>query len=100
MSAQPQEITRPQIVKNQVLIVGRVREVRRTDNGVYTTVVLPAPDEYSQPQIVEIASTALLGRPQEDVQVKCAVGGYGKKFKRKDGSDGLQVQNQFRAVEA
>jgi hypothetical protein len=100
MSAQPQEITRPQIAKNQVLIVGRVKEVRRTDNATYTSVVLPAPDEYSQPQIVEVASTGMIGRPMEDVQIKCAIGGYGKKFQRKDGTAGTQVTNQFRFIEA
>lgn len=99
MSAQPQELARPSIAKNQALIVGRVKEVRRTDNGVFTSVVLPAPDEYTQPQLVEIASTSLIGRPQEDIQVKVTLGGYGKKFTRKDGTPGLQVSNQFRAVE-
>lgn len=99
MSAAPAEITRPSIAKNQALIVGRVKEVRRTDNGVFTSIVLPAPDEYTQPQLVEVSSTALIGRPQEDVQIKVTLGGYGKKFTRKDGSPGLQVSNQFRVIE-
>lgn len=99
MSSVPAEITRPSIAKNQALIVGRVKEVRRTDNGVFTLVTLPAPDEYTQPQLVEVTSTVLLGRPGEDVQIKVTLGGYGKKFQRKDGTPGLQIANQFRAIE-
>lgn len=100
MSALPTEITRPSIGKNQVVIAGRCLEVRRTDSGVFTTIRLPAPDEYTMPQTVEIMSQSLLARPNEDVQVKCVIGGYGKKFTRKDGTPGLQVQNQLRHVEA
>lgn len=99
MSAVPQEIARPSITKNQALIVGRVREVRRTDNGVFTVITLPAPDEYTQPQTVEVASTALIGRPNEDISIKVSIGGYGKKFQRKDGTPGLQIANQFRVIE-
>lgn len=99
MSAVPQEITRPSLAKNQALIVGRVREVRRTDNGVFTVITLPAPDEYTQPQTVEVASAGLIGRPNEDVTVKVTLGGYGKKFQRKDGTPGFQVSNQLRHIE-
>lgn len=99
MSAQPQELSRPSLVKNQALVVGRVREVRRTDNATFTVVTLPAPDEYTPPQTVEIASRGMIGRPQEDVTIKVAIGGYGKKFTRKDGTDGLQVIVQLRAIE-
>lgn len=99
MSAQPQELPRPSLAKNQALVVGRVREVRRTDNATFTVVTLPAPDEYTQPQTVEISSRGMIGRPQEDVTIKVAIGGYGKKFTRKDGTDGLQVIVQLRAIE-
>ena len=99
MSAQPQELPRPPFVKNQATVAGRVREVRRTDNATFTVVTLPAPDEYTQPQTVEISSRGMIGRPQEDVTVKVAIGGYGKKFTRKDGTDGLQVIVQLRAIE-
>lgn len=99
MSAVPQDITRPTIAKNQALIVGRVREIRRTDNGTFTVITLPAPDEYTQPQTVEVASAALIGRPNEDISVKVSLGGYGKKFTRKDGTPGLQISNQFRHIE-
>lgn len=99
MSAQPQELPRPSLVKNQATVFGRVREVRRTDNATFTVVTLPAPDEYTQPQTVEISSRGMIGRPQEDVTVKVAIGGYGKKFTRKDGTDGLQVIVQLRAIE-
>lgn len=99
MSAQPQELPRPQLAKNQAVVVGRVREVRRTDNATFTVVTLPAPDEYTQPQTVEISSRGMIGRPQEDVTIKVVIGGYGKKFTRKDGTDGLQVIVQLRAIE-
>lgn len=99
MSAQPQELPRSTLGKNQAIVVGRVREIRRTDNGTFTVVVLPAPDEYTSPQTVEISSKGMIGRPQEDITVKVVIGGYAKKFTRKDGTDGLQVIIQLRAVE-
>lgn len=99
MSAQPQELPRQQLGRNQAIIAGRVKEVRRTDNVTFTVVTLPAPDEYTQPQTVEISSRSMIGRPHEDVTVKVTVGGYGKKFTRKDGSDGLQVVIKLLAVE-
>lgn len=99
MSAQPQELPRSSITKNQAVVGGRVREVRRTDNATFTVVTLPAPDEYTQPQTVEISSRGMIGRPQEDITVKVAIGGYGKKFIRKDSTEGLQVIIQLRAVE-
>lgn len=99
MSAQPQEINHPSISKNQILIAGRVKEVRRVDSGTFTSVVLPAPDEFSMPQTVEIMSTGMIGRPNEDIQIKCTIGGYSKKFKRKDGTDGHNITNVLRVVE-
>lgn len=99
MSAQPQDIPRPSIPKNQAVVVGRVRDVRRTENGTFTVVTLPAPDEYTQPQTVEITSRGMIGRLNEDVSIKVSLAGYGKRFKRADGSDGLQVIIQLRAIE-
>lgn len=99
MSAQPQELPRQQLGKNQAVIVGRVREIRRSDNATYTVVVLPAPDEYTQPQTIEIVSRSMIGRPQEDVTCKVSINGYAKKFQRKDGTDGLSVTVRLQAIE-
>ena len=99
MSAVPQEIPRQSLTKNQVLVVGRCIDVRKTDNATFTSVALPAPDEYTQPQNVEIHSTGLIARKGEDVQQKCELAGYRKKFNRKDGTIGFQNTNILRALE-
>jgi hypothetical protein len=81
------------------LIVGRCIDVRKSDNQTFTAVALPAPDEYTQPQTVEIHSVGLIARKGEDVSQKCELAGYRKKFPRKDGTTGYQTVVIIRAIE-
>ena len=68
---------------NQAVIRGRVTEVKSTEDQKYTVISLPAPDAYSKPQVVEVRSKRLLGKPQDDVTVRVAIEGY----RRKGGND-------------
>ena len=83
---------------NMVMVSGRVVESRQYDGRHYTTVRTPAPDPFTSPGNVEIASPAALGSPGSDVEVLCNVGGYVERFKRNDGGDGSRVHMRLRAA--
>lgn len=87
------------LVANQAVIRGRVIEVKRTENGCYTAVALPAPDLYSHPQAVEVRSKSLLGRPQEDITVRVAVGGFRRGYKDKMGDQAYATNITLQAIE-
>lgn len=89
----------PALTANQAVIRGRVIEVKRTESGHYTAITLPAPDSYSKPQAVEVRSNHLLGRPQEDVTVRVAIGGYRRSYKDKMGDTQYATNIVLIAVE-
>ncbi|MBS1188807.1 MAG: hypothetical protein H6R10_599 [Rhodocyclaceae bacterium] len=84
---------------NEAVIQGRIFEVRRMENAVYTVINTPAPDQFSHPQSVEVISERLIGKSQEDVTVRVLLQGYRKKFQRKDGDTAWQTINVLRVVE-
>lgn len=59
-----------------VIVSGKVTRVRRAPQGVLTTVVCPAKDEYSRPSFVEIRSKGRIGEVQDKITVVCTLGGY------------------------
>lgn len=71
------------LAANQTIIRGRVLEVRRTENAVYTDVVLPAPDQFSQPQNVRIFSSRIISKPGEDITQRCILKGYRRSYQDK-----------------
>lgn len=77
--------TSAKLAANQTFIRGRILEVKRTENAVYSAVTLPAPDSYSKPQIVEVRSARLLGKPNEDIAIRCAINGYRRSYKDSHG---------------
>ncbi|HQR02501.1 MAG: hypothetical protein JSR19_01380 [Proteobacteria bacterium] len=100
MNAQVQELQKQTIKANQILIVGRVEDVRRWESGdgCTVTVISPAPDEYSQPNTYEIQTT---GRAQvrkgDDFKQLCTLSGWMKKGR----DPGQKFNNlRLRAVEA
>lgn len=99
MSAEPQSIQRPtpSLKPGQALIVGRVAEVKRTENAVYTIIQTPAPDAFSHPGNHEVLSSRLLGKPGEDVRVIVTLGGYRRTYKNKHGENQVTVDNVLRA---
>lgn len=55
---------------------GRIQGVRKQGNFVYTLCKLPAADEYSSPQTVEIISKARFASVGDDFTAACTVAGY------------------------
>lgn len=92
--------TKGQLAANESVIRGRVIEVKNSGQNFFTAVALPAPDQYSHPQAVEIRSKKLIGRPQEDITVRVLVGGYRRGYKDKMGQQAFATNITLDAVEA
>lgn len=73
------------LAANQAVLRGRILEVKRTESAVYTVLTLPAPDAYSKPQVVEIRSQRMIGKPNEDLTVRVSIGGYRRSYKDSHG---------------
>lgn len=74
---------------NVATVAGRIDGSRMSDGVTYTKMTLPAADEYSSPQRIEIRSKRSLGRQGETVQVGVRIGGWVRKFDRKPDRDGV-----------
>lgn len=73
----------------QMQIVGKILRTRRYERFTYTTVVCPAADEYSKPQVVEIRSDRKFGDRDDLVTVTAQLGGYeGKPYRHTDKDSG------------
>ncbi|WP_303679331.1 single-stranded DNA-binding protein [Ralstonia mannitolilytica] len=71
----------------QVLVRGRIEQMRSFDGTRYTRIMTPAPDAYSRPQVVEVRGKQRLGEKGDEVTVLCSLGGYQRKpyqIKNKD----------------
>ena len=95
MSAVPQEIPRqtPSLKPGQALIIGRISEVKRTENRTYTIIQTPAPDSFSHPGNHEVTSNRLIGKPGEDVRVVVNLSGFRRSYKNKHGETVYTVDN-------
>lgn len=95
MSANPQVVqTTPTLKPGQAFLVGRIASRRKSKDGktVFTHIQLPAPDEYSHPAFVEVASQAAIGVPGDEVRVMVRIGGSKRTFDGKDpGGEKVQV---------
>lgn len=79
----------PVLKAREVHIVGKITRSRRFGDHTYTTVVCPAADEYSRPQIIEVRSSRGFGQRDEVVSFIALLGGYEKKqYEYKDKSTG------------
>lgn len=80
------------------LLRGRIAAKRaiQTRNGrqFITIVKLPAPDEFTSPQTVELRSGKPLGEVGETVAVKVAVGGFGRSYQTTNQETGEKVTVQ------
>lgn len=63
----------------EVFIKGRIEAMRRYEGNFYTRLAMPAPDEFSKPQMVQVRGKGKLGQQGEIIQVLCRVGGYMRK---------------------
>lgn len=70
----------------QTRLVGRVAGVRRmSGQGAHyrTLVRLPAPDQYSSPQTVEVRSDERIGQADDELSLIVQVGGFARSFQGK-----------------
>lgn len=73
----------------QVLVFGKIENVRSYEKHIYTTVICPAPDAYSSPSVVQIRSKGRIGQREDEIKQLCKVGGFRRKpFKMTDKETG------------
>jgi hypothetical protein len=104
MSALPIDRANPQPTVNKALISGRIDYCRRyeTNQGesrYEQRVILPAPDNFSTPQVVLVESRAKLGNSGEEIKVVVSIGGYRDQYKDKAGEQILTARVKLVAVE-
>lgn len=80
------------LTRNRFAMVGRIESVKRKDGVFYHGFLLPAPDEYSRPQFVEVRANRKLGEPGEDVTVPVSVCGFIKSFEYTDRQTGERLK--------
>lgn len=81
------------VVSLEVTVVGKCLRVRRHEQFTYTTIICPAKDEYSRPQVVEIRSKARFADREEPVTARAMLGGYeGKAYAVVDKETGERRQ--------
>lgn len=68
----------------RVFFKGRITGVRKAGQLFLTLCKLPAPDEYSTPSTVEIASKQRIGSVGDDFKAMCQVAGYSRSYERKN----------------
>lgn len=92
----------PRIRALETAIAGRVAErgVRSLDNGtVLTRIVIPAPDQFSHPQTVEVRSERRFAQPGQDVTIVARIGSYRRTFRLRDGTQGDAIEHNLYLVE-
>jgi hypothetical protein len=84
------------VIPGIVLIVGKLQKSVIRDDKRYSVVSMPAADEYSHPQLVEIRSSrASLGQGGDVLTLSCRVGGFAlKPFEFTDKKSGEIVKGQ------
>ena len=87
------------IQMGQALISGKVIAKSRainTGNGrkFLTVVALPAADEFSTPQVIELRSNEPMGAQGEPVRCKVSIGGYRRSYDQTDPHTGDKFKVQ------
>jgi hypothetical protein len=82
----------------QARLRGRIhaQRARATKNGrvVFTVVKLPAPDEFTAPQTIEVQSKTGLGSVGDAIDIKVLIGGYGRSYQTDQPETGEKVTVQ------
>jgi hypothetical protein len=77
----------------ETVIIGKCLRVRRHEQFTYTTIITPAKDEYSRPNVVEVRSKARFADREEPVNCRAMLGGYeGKAYAVVDKETGERRQ--------
>jgi len=80
-----------QSANNMAIVKGRIDQVRLHDGRHMHVVLLPAVDEFSKPQAVEVRSNRRLGEPGSDLQCRGRLMGFTRQFNTRDGGRGTSV---------
>ena len=83
---------------NIALIEGKVEEVTLHEGKHYHRLTLPAPDQYSKPQAALVIAQSRLAEKGQILKTKAQVRGWTRKFQRKDGGIGHEVNTSFEAM--
>lgn len=82
----------PGVKLGEALLSGRIvsaRAIKTQDGRVFLTLVkLPAPDEFTSPQTIEVRSTERLGEVGSDWRGKVRIGGYARQYNTTDKETG------------
>lgn len=79
----------PVLKVRQVHIIGKVVRTRRYQDFTYTTIICPAADEYSKPQVVELRSSRKFAEKDDVTSVVAQLGGFeGKAYESRDKETG------------
>jgi hypothetical protein len=78
----------------QSIIKGRIDARRKFNNECYTRLVLPAPDEYTPPAVVEVVSKEKLGDVGDDWTGCVRIGGRRNSFAVTDRETGERTNVQ------
>lgn len=100
--AEEQRPTAPQsrtVKINQIFLQGRIDRVTKYEDRFTHLAILPAPDAYSKPSIVEIESRTRLGSSGDDVAQLCIWAGWANNFKGRDGETIYGARGKFITVE-
>lgn len=63
----------------RVCVKGRVLRSRLHEGKRYTAIIVPAPDPYSRPSVVEVRSTSQVGVVEEEITIWCVLSGYSER---------------------
>lgn len=80
--------------RNKLVLSGRVESVRKVDDYYSHQVMLPADDEFSAPQTVELRASRKVFEKGEDFSVPVSLRGYRRSFKYTDRETGEQKQGE------
>lgn len=72
----------------QVFISGKIDSVRRFDGRAFSRLVMPAPDAYSSPSVIEIESASRFGDPGDEWKGMVMLSGYRNEYKSLDKETG------------
>lgn len=79
----------PTLATRQVHIIGKVVRTRRYQDFTYTTLICPAADEYSKPQVVELRSSRKFAEKDDVASVVAQLGGFeGRAYESRDKETG------------
>lgn len=79
----------PVLGARHVQIQGKVVRTRRYQEHTYTTIICPAADEYSKPQVVEVRSTRKFAEKDDKTNIVALLGGFeGRVYESRDKDTG------------